>query len=103
MILIIFAATFLFLLMSDKKHSDDTKNSVRDVLLEADDVLIIIIVLGRYVVQLYQMVTAIKNTRRNMILGRKMKDIDLNNKDPHQSIVYDQEEIKQDQIVRSKL
>ena len=69
--------------------------------MEADDIIIITIVLGRYAVQIWQMVKAIKNTRKNMIIQRNIKDIDLNNKDANLSIVDD--DLKHDEIFRTKL
>ena len=99
-ILVVFSATFLFLLISEKKTRQD---SYSELFLEADDIIIIGVVLTRYAIQIVQAVKAIRNTRKNMIIQRNMRDVDLNNKDINHSVVYDGEEDKQDEIIRSKL
>ena len=97
-ILCAFSLSFVFLLLSEKKSEEagsEGSNSVGEVLLEADDIVVIGIVMVRYAVQIWQMVKAIRNTRSNMIMQRNIKEVDLNNKDLNQSVTYD-DEVKQD-------
>ena len=54
-VFIIFAVTLIFLAINNENDDDE--------ILETDDILIILIVIGRYAVQIYRMVTSIKQTK----------------------------------------
>lgn len=58
--------------------------------------------MGRYLVQIFQMIRTIRNTKKNMEIQRNIKDIDLN-KTPNSSIIESGNEGMQDEIIRRKL
>ena len=60
------------------------------------------IIMGRYLVQIFQMIRTIRNTKKNMEIQRNIKDIDLN-KTPNSSIIESGNEGMQDEIIRRKL
>lgn len=72
--------------------------------METDDIIIIAIIVIRYGIQIYQMVSTIRNTRKNIQIQKNMKDIDLN-KTPNLSTVEygNQDEDKRDDMVRKKI
>ena len=53
----------------------DPKNGKKyqEMILETDDVIIIGVVMCRYLVQIYRIIVTIQNTRRNMLIQRKIK------------------------------
>ena len=60
------------------------------------------IIMGRYLVQIFQMIRTIRNTKKNMEIQRNIKDVDLN-KTPNSSIIESGNEGMQDEIIRRKL
>jgi hypothetical protein len=55
------------------------KENEYEMLLETDDIVLMVVIFGRYAVQIYQMVRTLGHTRNNRICEKKMKEVDLNN------------------------
>lgn len=72
------------------------------MLIETDDIIVITIIIGRYLLQIWQMVKTIRNTKKNMEIQRNIKDVDLN-KTPNSTIIESGNDAIQDDIVRKKL
>lgn len=71
--------TFIFLTFTEKEIKGDEKGEKKyqEMILETDDVIIIGVVMFRYLIQIYRIIVGIMNTRRNMLIQRKIKEIDL--------------------------
>lgn len=72
----LFAGTFVFMCATENKEVENGDSYA--VIIEVDDIILITIIVARYLVQIWQMISMIKNTRKNMQIQRDMKDVDLN-------------------------
>lgn len=62
----------------------------------------ICIIIGRYAVQIYQMVNTIQDTQNNMECQNNIKNFDLN-KTPYLSVGDDNVDVMQDDLIRQRI
>lgn len=97
-ILLVFAATLIFLTFY--VETDEIKKDYRE-LIETDDVIILVIVMSRYLVQIIRLIFAIKHAKINRDIHNEMKAVNLNNVELNVSTNFN--EVKADQMVRDRM
>ena len=97
--LCLFGATLLFLIAYGE--GDDQKD-YRE-LLDTDDVLILVIVMTRYVVQVVRIVYILKKAKNNRELHSEMKKIDLNMLEITHNNSINFQDLKADELVKDKM
>lgn len=98
-LLCIFAATLIFLFLFSNEGEDEKDYRK---FIETDDIIILILVIGRYVGQIVSLVYAVRNSTTNRELQKEVKNIDLNNIEVNLSANFGNS-IKADQMVRKKM
>lgn len=79
-LLLIFAATLIFLMVSAEDDGKDYRE-----LLETDDIVILVIIMSRYLVQVARLFFVIKSAKANRHIHEEIKKIDLNEIDLNQT------------------
>ena len=84
-IVVVFAISLIFMTVTENKVQAGEQTQYK-VLIETDDIIIIVIIVARYGIQIWQMIKTIRNTKKNIEIQKNMKDIDLN-KTPNASVL----------------
>lgn len=98
-ILCLFGATLMFLVIYGREEGKDYRK-----LLETDDVLILVIVVSRYLVQVVRLLCVIKKAKSNRKMQREIKKVDLNALElTHNNSINFHDMHKVDKLVRTKM
>ena len=98
-LLLLFAATLLFLIFSGgEKSSRDYKEA-----LDTEDVLVLTLVIARYIAQIARLICVISKAKTNRKLHHELKELNLNEVNEGNQTAHFHDVMRTDKLVSDKI